>query len=43
MLLAGWADWQLGIQKEEPKKSKNSRVKVRKSSSRTGKRKVTIR
>ena len=43
MLLAGWSDWQLGIQKEEPKKSKNSRVKVRKSSSRTGKRKVTIR
>ena len=43
MLLAGWADWQLDIQKEKPKKSKNSRVKVRKSSSRTGKRKVTTR
>jgi len=43
MLLAGWSDWQLGIKKEKPKKSKDSRVKVRKSSSRTGKRKVTIR
>ena len=43
MLLAGWSDWQLDIQKEKPKKSKNSRVKVRKSSSRTGKRKVTTR
>ena len=30
MLLAGWSDWQLDIQKEKPKKSKNSRVKVRK-------------
>ena len=43
MLLAGWSDWQLDIQKEKPKKSKNSRVKIRKSSSRTGKRKVTTR
>ena len=43
MLLAGWSDWQLDIQKEKPKKSKNSRVKIKKSSSRTGKRKVTTR
>jgi len=35
MLLAGWSDWQLDIQKEKPKKKKSSRRSSSRSTSRS--------